>query len=120
VKSQSRADGFVSRHRFVLLFGVLAVFYVLAPILGQLREGLHPAVLSIVEAILFLALLVGTVVAVSKGRAWTLFALLLAFPALVLWLIAIAIHSEGVEVVRDLLLVAFLAYVICVMRSPAP
>ena len=115
MNSQPGAEGFVSRHRFVLLFGVLVVFYVLRPILGQMREGLHPAVLSIFEVILFLALLVGTVVAVSKGRAWTLFALLLAFPAVVLWLIAIAIHSEGVEVVRHLLLIAFLAYVICVM-----
>jgi hypothetical protein len=115
VQSQSGTDGFVSRHRFVLLFGVLVAFYVLAPILGELREGLHPAVLSIVEAILFLALLVGTVVAVSKGRAWTLFALLLAVPAVALWLIAIAIQSEGVEVVRHLLLIAFLVYVIWVM-----
>jgi hypothetical protein len=62
-----------------------------------------------------LALLVGTVIAVSKGRAWTLFALLLALPALVLWPIAIAIPHEGVEVIRHLLLIAFLAYVIWVM-----
>jgi hypothetical protein len=115
VISQPGADGFISRHRFVWLFAVLVVFYVLAPILRQLREAFHPAVLSVGEGILFLAVLVGTVVAVSKGRAWTLFALLLALPALVLWLIAIAIPSEGVEVIRHLLLVAFLAYVTCVM-----
>jgi hypothetical protein len=115
VKSQLGVDSFISRHRFVWLFAVLVVFYVLAPILHQLREAFHPAVLSVVEGALFLALLVGTVVAVSKGRAWTLFALLLALPAVVLRLIAIALPSEGVEVIRHLLLVAFLAYVICVM-----
>src|SRR5262249_54516405 len=115
VKSQPGADGFISRHRFVWLLAALVVFYVLAPILRHLREAFHPAVLSVGEGILFLAVLVGTVVAVSKGRAWTLFALLLPLPALVLWLIAIAIPSEGVEVIRHLLLVPFLAYVICVM-----
>jgi hypothetical protein len=113
--AQPGAAGFISRHRFVWLFAVLVVFYVVAPILHQLREAFHPAVLSVAEGILLLALLVGTVVAVSKGRAWTLFALLLALPALVLWLIGIAIPSGGVEVVRHLLLVAFLAYVIRVM-----
>jgi hypothetical protein len=67
--SQPGADRFISRHRFVWLFAVLVFFYVVAPILHQLREAFHPAVLSVAEGILLLALLVGTVVAVSKGRA---------------------------------------------------
>jgi hypothetical protein len=115
VMMQLGTESFVSRHRFVWLFAVLVVFYVVAPILHQLREAFHPAVLSVAEGILLLALLVGTVVAVSKARVWTLFALLLALPALVLWLIAIAIPSEGIEVIRHLLMISFLACVICVM-----
>jgi hypothetical protein len=115
VKSQPGADSFVSRHRFVLLFGVLVAFYVLTPILHQLREALHPAVPPVVEGILFLALLVGTVVSVSKGRAWIVFALLFAFPAGVLWLVDVVVASGGVAVIRHPLLIAFLGYVIWMM-----
>jgi hypothetical protein len=115
VNPQPAADGFISRHRFVLLFAVLVVFYVAAPILHQLRSAFHPAMLSVAEGILLLALLAGTVVAVSKRRAWTLFGVLLALPALVLCVMAFAIPSEGVEITRDLVLFAFLAYVICVV-----
>jgi hypothetical protein len=115
VKSQPGAESFVSRHRFVLLFGVLVAFYVLTPIVDQLREALHPAMPPVVEGILFLAVLVGTVVSVSKGRAWVVFALLLAFPALVLWLLGLVVASGGVGVIRHLLVIAFLGYVIWVM-----
>jgi hypothetical protein len=115
VNSQPATDGFINRHRFAWLFAILLVFYIVAPILHQLSDTFHPAVLSVAEGILLLALLVGTVVAVSNGRAWTLFALLLALPALVLWLIVIALPFEAVEIIRHLLLVAFLAYVIYVM-----
>lgn len=115
VKSQPGAESFVSRHRFVLLFAVLLIFYVLTPIVHQLREGLHPAVPPVVEGLLFLALLLGTVVSVSKGRAGTLSALLLAFPAVVFWLVGIVVASHGVDVIRHLLLIAFLGYVIWVM-----
>jgi hypothetical protein len=105
----------LGRHRFVWLFVVLLLFYVVTPVLHQLRDELYPAVLPVAEGILLLAVLVGTVVAVSKGRAWVLFALLLALPAVVLSLVAIAVSSRGVELARHLLFVAFLAYVICVM-----
>jgi len=115
VKSQPEAEGFVSRHRFVLLFGVLVAFYVVTPIVHQLREGLPPAVPPAVEGALFMTLLVGTVVSVSKGRAWAVFALLLALPAAALWFVSFAVASAGVEVTRHLLLVVFLAYVIWVM-----
>jgi hypothetical protein len=57
--SQPGAESFVGRHHFVLLFGILAAFYVLAPVLDQLREGLNSAVAPVVEGILFLALLSG-------------------------------------------------------------
>jgi hypothetical protein len=115
VKPEPGAEGFVSGHRFVLLFGVLVAFYVLTPIVDQRREGLHPAVPPVIEAMLFLALLLGTVVSVSKGRAWTLLALLLALPAGALWLLGLVVPSGGVEVIRHLLMIAFLGFVICVM-----
>jgi hypothetical protein len=115
VKSQPGAGSLVSRHRFVLLFGALAAFYVLTPIVHQLREGLDPAVPPLVEGLLFMTMLLGTVVSVSQGRAWTLLALLLALPAGALWLPGVVAASGGVEVVRHVLLTAFLGYVIGVM-----
>jgi hypothetical protein len=115
VKSQPGAESFVSRQRFVLLFGVLMVFYVLRPVLHQIREGLPPAVPPFVEGVLFMALLLGTVVSVSKSRAWVLFALLLALPAVVLWFVGIVVGSGGVEVICPLFLIAFLGYVTWVL-----
>jgi hypothetical protein len=109
------ASDLISRNRFIWFFAVLVVFYVVTPILHQLREAFLPTVLWVVEGILLLFLLLGMVVAVSKGRAWILFATLLAFPVLVLWLVSIAVTSVGIELIRHLLLVAFLAYVVCVM-----
>jgi hypothetical protein len=113
--SQSEAESFVRRHRFVLLFGALVAFYVLAPVLDQLREGLPPAVPPAVEGILFLALLLGTIVSVSKGRAWILFALLLGLPAGVMWLVGAVVISDGVAVIRYLFLAAFLSCTIWVL-----
>jgi voltage-gated potassium channel len=115
VKSQPGAESFVSRYRFILLFGVLLVFYVLTPVLHQLRQGLPPAVPVVVEGMLFLALLLGTVVSVSKRRAWIPFALLLALPAAGLWFVGAVRDSGAVDVIRHLLLIAFLGYVIGVM-----
>jgi hypothetical protein len=115
VTSQPRPGGFVSRHRFVLLFCALVAFYVLTPTVHQLRDGLHPVVPPLVEGLLFVTLLCGTAVSVSKGRAWTLFALLLALLFGALWLPGAIVVSGGVEIVRHLVLIAFLGYVICVV-----
>ncbi len=115
MKARRETDGFVRRNRFILLFFVLVAFYVLTPILHQFREGLPPAVPTVVEGILVMTLLVGTVVSVSKGRAWVLFALLLALPAGALWLVGVATDSVAVDVVRHGFLIAFLGYVIGVM-----
>jgi len=115
VQSQTGAESVISRHRFVILFCTLVAFYVLATLLHQLREGLHPVLPPVVEAILFLALLSAAVVSVSKGRAWKLFVLLLGLPTVVLSLVAVVVHSDGVAITRHLFLAAFLAYVIWVM-----
>jgi hypothetical protein len=106
--------GFVSRRRFVFLFCALVAFYVLTPVVHQLRGGLDPAVPPLVEGLLFVALLFATVVSVSKGRAWTLLALLLALPTGALWLLGIVVTSGGVEVIRHLFMITFLGFVICV------
>ena len=54
MKAQPRAERFVSRHRFALLFGAIVAFYVLMPVLHELREGLPPVVPTVVEGVLFM------------------------------------------------------------------
>src|SRR5262245_33659173 len=110
VKSQSGAERVVSRHRFVVLFGILVVFYVLTPVLHHLRDSLHAAVPSVVEGILLLALLLGTIVSVSKSRAWIVSSLLLGLPAAAFWLVGVVVNSDGIAITHYLLLIAFLGY----------
>jgi hypothetical protein len=109
------AEGFVTRHRFVLLLGTLVGFYVVAPIVEELRERLQPAAPPVVEGTLFLAVLLGAVASVARGRAWVLFALLLGLPVVALWLTGVVVESDGVAVVRHVFLAALLVYVMWVM-----
>ena len=115
VKPPSREERFVSRHRFVLLFGILLGFYMLVPVLQQLREELLSEGPAVVEGVLFLAVILGTIVSVSKGRAWIPFALLLGLPAAVLWVVGVVVESEEVALIRQLVLIAFLGPAIWVM-----
>jgi len=119
VQPSPPTSGFVSRHRFILLFCALVVFYVLMPILHEARAFLHPALPPAAEGAMFLIMLLGTVVSISKGRVWIVFALLLGLPALVLWFVGFMVESDRVAlrvtVVDHLFLAAFLVYVIWVM-----
>jgi voltage-gated potassium channel len=115
VKSPSNLQSYISQHRFVLLFGTLLFFYVLAPIIHQVRAWLHPVVPPVVEGLLLLALLMGSVASVARSRAWVFWALLLGLPAVVLWLVGIVVVSEPVAVLRQLFLAAFFGYVIWVL-----
>jgi hypothetical protein len=112
---QAPPEGFVSRYGFVLLFGTLGVFYVLAPIVHQFREGLHPLVPTVVEGLLFLGVLLAAVVSTSKGRAWIPFALLLGLPAVALWLVGLFVVAEGIALASQMFLAVFLGYTIAVM-----
>ena len=115
MKPPLREERFVSRHRFVLLFGILLGFYMLVPVLQQLREELLSEGPAVVEGVLFLAVILGTIVSVSKGRAWIPFALLLGLAAAVLWVVGVVVESEEVALIRQLVLIAFLGYAIWVM-----
>jgi hypothetical protein len=110
---QAQPEGFVQRHRFVLLFVALLVFYVVRPILQQVRDELHPLLPVLAEGVLFIIVLVGAVVSVSKGRRGIGVAVLLGLPALALWLTAGI--WEGLAVPRHLFFAIFLGYVIGVM-----
>ena len=109
------SPGFVTRHRFVLLFVALLVFFVFVPILHQVRESLHPVLPSIFEALLFVAVLVGVVVSISTTRVSRILAMGLGLPLAAL----VALHALGdwpwVGIIRHLVAAAFLGYAIVVM-----
>jgi hypothetical protein len=102
----------VSRHRFILLFAAILFFYVLVPVVHQLRELMHPEWPPFLEGVFFVALLSGAVVSVKHGRAWILFVLLLALPALLVWIVDLFVVSNTLAVLRQLFAAAFLGYVI--------
>jgi ion channel len=110
-------ESYISRHRFVVLFGTLVAFYIVTPILHQLRDRLQASVPAAVEGILFLVILLGAVLSVARGRGWKLFALLLGLPAGALWLAGIIFVRDGIvlAVFSQALLAAFLGYVIWVL-----
>ncbi len=106
---------FIGRHRFILLFGTLVVFYVLVPILHQLRSFFHAAVPSVVEGIVFVTLLTGAVVSASRKRLTMWIALALGLPAAALWVVDLFIVSDALGVIRQLLAAVFLIFVIGVI-----
>jgi hypothetical protein len=95
-----------------LLFGTLLGFYVLVPIVHEVRDVLHPAVPQLMEGALFIALLTGAVISVARGTARTVIALLLGIGPVVLWAVDAFVVSKPLAVTRDSLGVAFLGYAI--------
>ena len=102
MQPQSSTEGFVRRHSFVLLFGTLLVFYVLVPIVHEVRDVLHPAVPQLMEGALFIALLTGAVISVARGTARTVIALLLGIGPVVLWAVDAFVVSKPLAVTRGL------------------
>jgi hypothetical protein len=98
-----------------LLFVSLLAFYVLVPIVHEVREMLHPALPSLMERCLFIALLTGAVVSVGKGPTRTVIAPPLGVATVVLWVVEAFVVSEPLEVTHDLLGVAFFGYAIWAM-----
>jgi hypothetical protein len=107
--------GFLGRHRFVVLFGLLVLFYVLVPILHHARDALHPAAPPLVEGILFIALLSWAVVTVSTGRAATIIAVLLGLSLVVLWVGGVFVGGDSLVVARYGFGAGFFAFAIWMM-----
>jgi hypothetical protein len=115
VTAHASADGFVTRHRFVLLFGMLLLFFVLVPIDHQLRQIYAPDSPPIVEECVFIGVLAMAVVSVSKDRPWKIFTLVLGLPAATLGIVKVLNIFQGLLIIRHLFAAAFLSYVISVM-----
>jgi hypothetical protein len=109
------AQGFVSRHRFVLLFAALLAFFVLVPIVHQVHAGPNPALPSLIEAALFIAVLAAVVVALSNTRTSKLLAVVFGLIIALLVLIHAFVDFFWLVIVRHFLGAAFLGYAIVAM-----
>jgi hypothetical protein len=107
--------GFFSHHRFICLFIALLLFFVLVPLTHQFRDQLHPGILISFETIMFVTVIGGVVLSISRTRAWKGITLALALPAVALWMIHIAVPSRPLEVIRYLVVGGFIGYAIVLM-----
>jgi voltage-gated potassium channel len=105
----------VNRHRFVILFLTLVLLFVLEPAVHQLREFLHPGLPALIEGVIFLTLLAGAVISVSKKRAGKIVSVALGVPTAVLAILHAVIEVPAVAIAAHLFAVAFLTYAIAVM-----
>jgi hypothetical protein len=108
-------DGFITRNRFVFLFGSLLIFLLSVPVVQQLREGDRPALPNIVEIVSFFVMLAAAVVSVTKSPSWKYFIAALGFPAAILGTLPAFLVSDALAVTRAFFAVAFLGYVMAVL-----
>jgi hypothetical protein len=107
--------GFVTQHRFVLLFVTLLVFLVVMPLVHQVREALHPAVPPALEALLFISVLAGVIISISTSRASKLLALGFGLPVALLIVVHTLTDATWTMAIRHSYAAAFLGYAIFVM-----
>jgi hypothetical protein len=115
VQQPAQHAGFITRHRFVVLFFSLLGFFVLVPIVHQLREVLHPAAPPILEGFGFVVVLGGAVASVSSSRAGKLVAVGLALPTGLLIVLHSLSDATWITIPHHLFAGAFLGYAIVVM-----
>lgn len=104
----------LTRHRFIVLFAALLVFYVFAPVAQELREN-QPGWPPVLEGVLFLALLTGMILSIIRARTGLWFAVGLALPSAVLWIVNNWAASAGLMIAREVFGAAFLIYTIAVV-----
>jgi hypothetical protein len=105
----------VTQHRFVLLFVTLLVFFLIVPLVHEVREALHPSTPPILEALLFIAVLVGVIISLSTSRVSKMVALVLGVPAALSIVLHVFAKSPWVAAVRQICAVVFLGYAIITM-----
>ncbi len=115
MRAQPRPEGYVSRHRFILLFGTLLVFYVLVPIVNEVRGVLHPLLPQVLEGGLFVAVMTGAVISTGRSVLRAVTATMLGAALVVAWAAHLFSAWDLLGVFRDLLGIVFFGYAIGVM-----
>ncbi len=111
VDPSARSESWVERNGFTLLYVVLLAFYVVVPIVRELR-GSAAGWPQIFEGIFFVGILGSAAFSVTKNLRSLLLALFLGVPTAVLWAFHLYFQAPALRIGRDLLSIAFLAYVI--------
>src|SRR5262249_42608138 len=115
VKLPPNVEDHLSRRRFVLLFSALLIFYVLVPIVHEVRAMLHQTVPPLIEGGLFIALITMAVVSVDIGGARRAIAVMLGLALVVLLVEPALVASEWIEITRNLVAVVFFGHAIWAM-----
>src|SRR5262249_20998071 len=115
VHPQAQPAGFLTRQRFVLLSFSLLTFFVLVPIVHQLRAMLHPAAPPLLEGFGFVVVLGGAVASVSSTRAGKLLAVGLALPTGLLIVLHSLSDAAWITILHHVFVGGFLGYAIVVM-----
>jgi voltage-gated potassium channel len=115
VQHPAQHAGFITRHRFVVLFFSLLTFFVLVPLVHQLHEDLAPAAPPLVESCAFVLVLGGTVASVSGRRSRRLLAGGLALPTALLVVVHNLSDAAWITILHHLFAGVFLVYAIVVM-----
>jgi hypothetical protein len=115
VQSLPKAHGFLGRHGFVILFGLLVLLYVIVPILHHAGDALHPATAPLVEGVLFIGLFIWTAVTLSVGRAGKIIGVLLGLPLIVVWALGVSIGHDSLLGAPYVLGAGFFAFAIWMM-----
>ncbi len=108
-------SGFVTQHRFVILFFTLIAFLLLVPVVHQLRLAYSPTLPPILENFIFVAVLVAAVISVSNKHSWRFLGVALGLPAAVLGVLRGVTDGAVIAVAHHVIVGAFLGYVVVVM-----
>ncbi len=85
-------------NRFVLLLGILAALVLLVPILHTFDMQERSPMPRIVTTVLFSLVLLASVFAIQASRLANIMAIVIATPAIMLWIVNIPIQSAVIEI----------------------
>ena len=102
-------------YRFTTLLAMLVLLLIGAPILKAAGPQGFPRLAEIITGVLFFAMLLSAVAAVTERRTTIVIAMLLVGLLIVLWSVNQSINSTGIAVVTKVCDAAFLGFTITVM-----
>lgn len=113
--TQNGGDGlwsFVLQNRFAVLLCALTLLLLGAPLVSVFGPGTHPKLAALVILLLFVAVLLSAIFAVSKTRTTEIIALSFAIPAVVLQGLQTWLARDGLAIAGHILGILFLSYAV--------
>lgn len=104
-------------NRFAFLLVALVLLFVAAPLVRAFGPGTRPFVAQAVVTVVFTAMLLSAVFAVSKTRRMVIVAVSLAVPAIVVQLLDLLVQHNGILIAEHVLSIVFLGFTIVVILT---